>query len=420
MNNRCLAVIGCLVWNCVQPLSAEELPIGTEVPATGIVLALQSTLRSHPSLRGKLAEREAKLASADGARALRYPSLSTQWSVQNQSQPGSLRARQPIWAFGRIESSIAHADADAQVETADLLRVQRQLIDQAAAAYVRAHGARLRAVVAAENLEQLRLLHARIQRREQGLLASAADVSLSRSRLTQAQAQLDRLQTELQLAETELEALAQTRVDSGEPVPEMISALGGALALDELLARAALDHADLRLKEQRVQLALAEVEKERLSAMPGVYLQADRSFNSTTALNNSTTYGVVLEAGLDNLGQVTSGKVRGAQARHEAALADRDTTLTEVQRSLKSLHLQRETQRQLIASQRQSVGELLSLLGSYQRQYEAGYKSWLEVLNMQRELTDQRLQQVQAETDWLQYSLRIAAQLGLLDSLGKL
>lgn len=389
-------------------------------PPQGLLLALQSTLRLHPAVRGKLAEVESKRFAGESARAQRYPSLSTQWALQNEGQPGSVRARQPIWAFGRIDSTIAYADVDAQAEVADLLRVQRQLLDQAAVAYVRAHGARLRAQVGEDNQTQLQRLYERIKRRELGQLASPADVRLAQARLTQARAQRDRLESEWQLAQTELDALTQIPVDSRVAVPAEIRALGAAPTLDALLAAAQAQHADLRLKDQHTQLTEADITKEKLAAMPGVFIQADHSFNSAAGQGSNSSIGFVFEAGLDNLGFATRGRVRGAEARRDAARADRDSTLSEVQRLIKSLHLQRQTQHQMIASQQQSVDELLSLLASYQRQYEAGYKSWLEVLNMQRELTEQRLLYVQAETDWLTHALRLAALLGSLDSLSGL
>ena len=67
--------------------------------------------------------------------------------------------------------------------------------------------------------------------------------------------------------------------------------------------------------------------------------------------------------------------------------------------------------------QTQSLSDLESLVASYQRQYESGTKSWLDLLNVQRELFEQRRQLVQAQTDWQIYSLQLLARIGGLDSL---
>ncbi|MDQ6992374.1 MAG: hypothetical protein Q9M31_02795 [Mariprofundus sp.] len=49
------------------------------------------------------------------------------------------------------------------------------------------------------------------------------------------------------------------------------------------------------------------------------------------------------------------------------------------------------------------------------RQYKAGHKAWLEVLNIQREMSSQRLQLVQTKDDWLLTSLRLMVLTGRFD-----
>ena len=68
---------------------------------------------------------------------------------------------------------------------------------------------------------------------------------------------------------------------------------------------------------------------------------------------------------------------------------------------MRRLQRNRELQAELIQVQGDSLTELEAVLGSYQRQYAAGTKSWLDVLNIQRELSEQQLQLVQAQSDWV-------------------
>lgn len=405
---------------------APPSPAGAQTtqPVSGVVQALQSVLRLHPAVQGKRAEVAARQSLGDAARAQRLPSLSAQWAAQKSDQggtnPGSMRVRQPLWAFGRIDSTIAVADVEAQAEVADLLRLQRQLIDQTAAAYVKAWGARLRLQVGNDNQSQLQGLLERIRRRKGGELASAADVRLAEARLIQARMQRDRLETEWLLAQTELEALTRSPVNSAVPVPDAVLLPGRRRSVSDWLRLAETAHADLAFKAERIRVAEAEIEREQLAAMPSVYLLADRSFQTSGITNPGTTVRVVVEGALDNLGMGTRGRVGAAASRRDAARADHQSTLNDVQRTVRSLFLQQETQRQLRDNQTRSVTDLGLLLDSYQRQYEAGYKSWLDVLNMQRELTEQRLAQVQAETDWLVYGLRLAALTGELDAMADL
>jgi adhesin transport system outer membrane protein len=71
----------------------------------------------------------------------------------------------------------------------------------------------------------------------------------------------------------------------------------------------------------------------------------------------------------------------------------------------------------LIELHRQARDDLQALLASYQSQYESGTKSWLDLLNIQRELFDQRRQLVQARSDWTIQSLQLSARTGGLDAL---
>ena len=65
------------------------------------------------------------------------------------------------------------------------------------------------------------------------------------------------------------------------------------------------------------------------------------------------------------------------------------------------------------------VSEQKELFASYQRQYDAGSKTWLDLLNMQRELNEQHLQKAQADNEWLIASLKLAALTGRLDQVAR-
>lgn len=388
----------------------------------GLAAALQATLTRHPSLGGKRAEVEAKAYAGDSARALRYPSLSAQLASQRSSNYVTntastanttvLRARQPIWAFGRIDNAIAYADADLSAEKADQLRVQRQFMDQTAAAYVRVLGSRKRLRVAEENVTDLDVLYLRIQRRARGQLASVADVRLASARLVQARAQLERFEGELTIAESELLALTQIPVVV-EDIPESLTLLPVSAELERMAQE---QSADVRMKIQRLAVAAADVGREKTASMPTVYLQADRYLNQP-GYGNDQRVGVAMDASLDGMGFSAYGRSKAAGSRWQAASEDLSATRNEVGRLVRSLVANRQMQRRLVDSQNEGLTELAEIRASYQRQYEAGFKSWLEVLNVQRELTDQQLQQVQAENDWLMNTLKLAALTGWLDPM---
>jgi adhesin transport system outer membrane protein len=118
------------------------------------------------------------------------------------------------------------------------------------------------------------------------------------------------------------------------------------------------------------------------------------------------------------MGFVAQGRTAAAKARMTAAQDGMESTRNDLSKTVRSWWVQREQQQKLRANVDQSIADLEATLASYRRQYEAGYKAWLDVLNFQREVTEQRLVWVQAETDWTIYSLKLAALVGMLDDTG--
>lgn len=393
-------------------------------PADGLQAALQAALGWHPAINGKQAQVQAREHAADAARAQRYPTLSFQFqhygagtgdsaAGTGSSSPTTLRARQPLWAFGRIDSSIALADADTQLERVDLLRVRRDLLDRTARAYARVLGSRQLLAVAQANQSAHQELLAQIRRREAGQLASVADVRLATTRMTQAKARADRYLGELEIAQSDLLALTRVALPAEQAVPQELLALGDGAGLRQ----AALDHsAEVQLRRQEIERARAAVGQAGTASMPTLYMQAEKDHNRS-GYREGARVSLVLEATLDGMGFAARSRTGAALAQQQAAEEGLSDTANEIERSVRSLLRSRQLQQEMIEVQGATLEELQQVLASYQRQYVAGSKSWLDVLNIQRELSEQQLQLAQAHSDWLTHSLQLAALIGRLDAL---
>ena len=391
--------------------------------ADGLRDALQATLRNNPAVAGQAAEVEARRYAADGARSQRYPTLSAQaqqyaegdrsLNGDDQSRPAVLRVRQPVWAFGRINNSIAVANAEVSTERADLLRVQRQLLEGTAVAYAEVRGSQQRIDIARQNVTQHSELLAQIQRRVEGQLASSADARLAATRLAQARAMVQRAISEWQGAQEDLAALTQVTLSADQPVPSGLLELHSS---SDLIGTAMDRSAEIRLKQQQLGQAEAEVDRAKTFSMPTIYLQADR-LHDQPGLKNDNQVSVVFEGSLEGLGFAARGRRGEAAASRMAATQDLAAAKVDLRREIERLQRSRRLQTELIELQTQSLSDLESLFASYQRQYDSGTKSWLDLLNIQRELFEQRRQLVQAQNDWQIYSLQLLARIGGLDSL---
>ena len=185
---------------------------------------------------------------------------------------------------------------------------------------------------------------------------------------------------------------------------------------DDLIEAALESSAEIRLKRQQLQRAEAEIDRARTASMPTLYLQADQ-FYDQPGLRDDSQLSVVFEASLDGLGFAARGRTGEAIASRAAARQDLAATRLELRRELERLQHGRRLQSELIELQSQSLGDLESLVASYRRQYETGTKSWLDLMNMQRELFEQRRALAEALGDRQIHTLELLARIGGLDQL---
>ena len=88
------------------------------------------------------------------------------------------------------------------------------MIEDTAAAYNSYWGIKQRVIIAEDNVAEHNRFYQMISRRQEGGVASAADVRLALSRLLQAQAQLEQIKGAAAKARNEQEALTQIAISA--------------------------------------------------------------------------------------------------------------------------------------------------------------------------------------------------------------
>lgn len=383
-------------------------------PASGLPAALAAAVHNHPAIKGKLAELASQRYRIATAKSSRYPTISGEMNTQDDGNNyGNVQISQPLWAFGKIDTPIAQAKAQLRVEQLSLLQVQRQLVEQTVIAYAQLQGGQQRLRIADESIAEHQTLFKQIERRQSGQLASAADVRIAFSRLAQAESKRERIIGELQRYAAQLQALTQVEVASCEPIDKTLATLPGQPFIEE---QARTKHADIRFKQEQIKVVQYNVDYEKIASMPTLYAQATRYFLDSSAADE-TQVGLSLEGTISGAGFGIWNRVKSAKAQVDAARQDLNSTRNDVALRIDNLLTSRSMQSRLARSQQLSVDAVLETKESYLRQYDSGRKTWLEVLNIQRELTDQKLQLAQAESDQLIYTLQILSLIGRLDSI---
>ena len=377
--------------------------------------ALQAAVRLNPSVKSKIAELKSLGYKLDEAEAGRLPSfsISAQSMYNNDDNYGVARGQVPIYSFGKINGSIKVAEQGIDVGRLSLLQVQRQLIEDTAAAYNSYWGIKQRINIAQDNVEEHNRFYQLISRRQEGGVASAADVRLALSRLLQAQAQLEQIKGAAAKAQNELQSLTQIAIFADKPIEQALVALPA--EQDPIKVAQDID-ARVKVRAAELELTKKEANLRKAERMPTLYARYDKYINPKNDYSSDNKVGLVLEGSLDGLGIIGQKRAAAAEAQIAVAEENLEDTRNEIKRRVSNLVTERGIQNNIISSYEHSTEEMEETLKSIIRQFDAGRKSWIDVLNFQRELTDMRHQLVQAKTNWMEVSLRIAAINGRLDS----
>jgi adhesin transport system outer membrane protein len=394
---------------------------GWPASGDGLPMALGLATSKHPSVTAKLEELKSLGYDISSAEAGRYPSLSLQAQAMNNDQSQVVaKLQQPLWAGGRIDGGIKLAEMKLRGAQASLLQIRRQLMEDTAATYAELFGARQRLRTAELNVSEHEKLLGLISRRQSGSIASEADVRLARSRLAQAQTQKEQLRGAVAQALGNLLALTQVPLEGLLDVEDdMLRLPDPATIMKE--AETCSPAVQQRLIEVNVALIQADLRTADMMPTLNAHLERDLvTANKNGTLLPDTRIGVALTGTVEGGGFAGFGRIKAATALVEAARKDVETARNDVRRRTRTLVSDRDTYRRVMDSNNFLVTATQETLDSFMRQFDAGRKSWVDVLNAQKELADARQSMEQTKSSLMEFSLRLGVVIGQLDRYAEL
>lgn len=401
-----------------QTVLIAVLTVGTAWAAEedGLQVALKLSTSRYPSVQAKLAELKSLGFEINAAEAGRYPSLSLQAQAMadNQTQVVA-KIQQPIWTGGRITGGIDLSEKKLDVGRVSLLQVRRQLMEDTAATYANLIGARQRLGAAEINVVEHEKLFGLISRRQVGSIASEADVRLARSRLTQAETQREQLKGAVDKSLSDLSSLTLTPLEGKQPVEEYLLQLPAA---EVIIASAENNSPLVQQRLMEVEIARIEASLREADMMPVLSATLESDVIRTGKydyLPKETKVGLTLSGNVEGVGFAGYGRVRAATAMIEAAKGAVETVRSEAIRRAKALVTERSTYKRVLISNDQLVESSQQTLASFMRQYDVGRKSWVDVLNAQKELADARQSMELTKSSIVEISLRLAVMIGQMD-----
>jgi adhesin transport system outer membrane protein len=401
-------LLACLIG----PAWAQEQPARND----GLEAALYLARTQHPSILGKRAELKALGFDLDSTQFQRLPSFSLQAQTMSDNRDQVVATlEQPLWVGGRIDEGIRQAEVGVRSGQAELVAEQRRIIEATAAAYAQLQGAQLRFKAAELNVSEHEKHKNFIRRRGEGGIASNADILLAESRLSQAIAQRSQLEGVVYRARNDLLALTQQPVAGLTPVPEERLTLPDLERIPDLVLQTSptviLRQLSIEQAEVASRLAVAAMKPSLFVRLEQNVYDGDRDDSDS----HSTRVGLVLQGTVEGLGLAGLKRVNASRTRIDSAKRDLAAAQNEARRQAIGLITDIQSLRLVLRSYEMLVKSAEETLSSFMRQHDAGRKSWVDVLNAQREFSEARLALEQSKSSLQESALRLAAQLGQLD-----
>ncbi len=346
---------------------------------------LQSAANSHPSVMQARSQYQGAGYDVESAKWGRFPTITTQAMAPNNRTQSLTKVEQPLWTGGRITGQIQVSEANERAALSAVLDAQTNAMVQVSTAFFDFLRMQMRMVVANENVREHQKLADLIGRRVKSEVSPMADDVLANARLQQAITERIQIQKAMDTARLSLEqwtGLSVTRVSA----PKRLNYMPNPSV--EALVQKTFDFSGQRNKLlHQVDSAMYQMDVVKSQALPSVvagYQHVWGGLYPNSFQHNSAYVSLQFQpgAGLSALSN------RNAAAMKQDAVKQELLTL---ERNLRNQVLSALADIDSAQTQLKPARTLLDgtteVVASYLRQYQVGRRTWVEVLNAQREMT---------------------------------
>lgn len=364
----------------------------------------------HPKIQEQAASLRAQEAQIDSARSARLPSIKIGGQYSSRDKESSdLSLSVPVYTFGRISNEIDKEGEKYRLESLRLLDVSNSVIEDATSTYIDYVFQSKKHEVLHRTYKGLALLLERIKRRRDSGYDSMADVNSALSRVLQSEARLQRQSIAIRSLKQEITVLFGEGISEIYPLPQNYF---GIEDLDSVAALAPQQNPKILLAEQDVALARRELRSVKLNNRPSIDLYASEDLDNP--FSNSSSVGVSLSYEWENLGRAVYADVSTAEHRVGAKLSAVLNAKQEVNITLATVLNEFSAVDTQLAQQASIVASLKKTKKSFSRQYEAGRKSLMELLNIYNELAEAELLALDLERQRIGYQVRLYSLAGAI------
>ena len=370
---------------------------------------------SHPSIQGKKNEYQGAVQKLETSKWQKFPSVSVyssagQSNVQSTSKEvvTTVRLEQPLWAGGRITNAIQSSTARLSASEYAVNEMEQDVIIKTATTFTNILKLQAKLDASKENVdEHLRLVQL-IERRARSEVSSMAEVILAKARYDQAKSESIQLQTALINAKSDLQYLI------GQKVDKLIAptiALSIPDNLDDCINAAKSFSPTLKRLQAEAFAAESDIEVSKANLWPQLSARSDQIYGGVT--DGNTTYLALSYSPGNGLSALSNS--REAQTKKEVAESQLNSVTLDISSKVRNDWTQYFSELKQTENYFNLSETTKGVYQSYVRQYDAGKKTWVEVLNARREATQANYTHIESQWNNLIAGIRLETYMGIIN-----
>lgn len=367
---------------------------GHVAQAASAIDVIKEAANHHPSVLAVRGEVGAAGSEQEASRWQRFPTPSfINQSLRDHARYGGnvnrLAIEQPIFTGGRIDAGIHAADARLSASNHKLDQVTQDLAVRLVAVWFERQRSKMREQTLREGVDAHAKLKQQIERRVAEGVSPIADLTLAVARLSQIRGELAQAQLATRTSNAQLIQLAGehfSKLERSEFATQLEQAVVNSPPNEWRDLSLRRDPTLKRLSSE-IEAASADVDVKRSAFYPNVALRLERDFSG----NNDGTRAMVQVSFQPGAGLAISSVVDAAMARRMTALEALRTATAELEQAIDIDYSEYSSALDRLEVANELMRSTEDVAVSYSRQFVAGKKTWLDVLNAVREAVNARL-----------------------------
>ena len=378
-----------------------------DIDALSVDQAMQYAIKTHPLILSAEGQYRAAKSDLTASRWSRFPTVGASARENSFDEKQDVTtASMPIWMGGRINADIDLAKSKRDGALSGISEAQQSVMLETIGLFFDYFKSEKKLEIAGQNVDEHQRLYEIIERRVAAATSPDVDTMLAQARLQSARSAQIQAASAKNISKASLELTVGRVIDAvlvnNNPEPLDIS-------LNEAVATGISVSPRIARIESEVKGFEANIKTAKSALYPQVTLGYEKRFNdpdSSRVDQEETFVSVQFQPGA---GFAVASSISAAKQRKQSARDSLEAEKRELRRQIKTAWNEYVSVSFQLDPSKMLVDATTSVIESYLRQYAVGKKSWLDVLNAQREATQARNTLVDFEVQYLTsiYRLRV-------------